>query len=294
MNNPYLQMVQKYRQLMEEGPRLPLGGFPPDAPARKPADNAPVVLLFSPHPDDECITGALPLRLLRQEGMRVINVAVTQGSRKERQAGRWAELVEACKYLGFETIQTASGGIEKVNPATQNGDPALWQKMVEVITGILKAHMPAAVFIPHAKDANSTHIGTHALVMDALRRMPPACVCRVFETEFWAAMDAPNLMIESSAEEVAALVAATSFHVGEVQRNPYHLTLPAWMQDNVRRGSELVGGQGAAAAAFGFCTLYRAQLWEGGTMRPAFEGRRQVASGASLRSLFAANSTKQG
>jgi LmbE family N-acetylglucosaminyl deacetylase len=286
MINPYVPMVEQYRRAVEEGRRLPLGGFPPDAPPPRPAPGAPTVLLFSPHPDDECITGALPLRLLRQEGMRIVNVAVTQGSRKERQAGRWAELAAACHYLGFECIATVPGGLEKVNPASRDADPAHWQASVNVIAGILAAHRPAVVFIPHVKDANSTHVGTHHLVMDALQRLPPGFVCRVVTTEFWTPMEAPNLMIESTVDEVATLVAATSFHAGEVQRNPYHLTLPAWMQDNVRRGGELVGGQGGAAPSFAFCTLYGVYRWEGGALSAAFEGRRMLASGVSLGGLF--------
>jgi len=66
------------------------------------------------------------------------------------------------------------------------------------------------------------------------------------------------------------------------------------MQDNVRRGGELVGGQGTSAPAFGFCTLYRVLKWEGGTLRPAFEGKRQVACGTSLRGLFSMQQTVQG
>ena len=71
-------------------------------------------------------------------------------------------------------------------------------------------------------------------------------------------------MVESSIAEVADLVAAIAFHVGEVQRNPYHLTLPAWMQDNVRRGGEIVGGQGGAVPDYRFGTLYRVGLWSQG------------------------------
>ena len=48
------------------------------------------------------------------------------------------------------------------------------------------------------------------------------------------------------------------------ERNPYHLLVPAWMQDNVRRGGELVGGQGGAAPDFTFCTLYRLRRWRDG------------------------------
>ena len=65
------------------------------------------------------------------------------------------------------------------------------------------------------------------------------------------------------------MMAALSFHVGEVQRNPYHLLVPAWMQDNVRRGGELVGGQGGAAPDFTFATLYRLRRWDRGGLRPS-------------------------
>jgi LmbE family N-acetylglucosaminyl deacetylase len=58
-------------------------------------------LIFSPHPDDECIIGGLALRLMREAGMRVVNVAVTQGSNKARQAGRLEELRAACDISGL-------------------------------------------------------------------------------------------------------------------------------------------------------------------------------------------------
>src|SRR6185503_21107656 len=93
---------------------FPLGGFPaPPRPAIR--SNTPPVLIFSPHPDDECIIGGLALRLMREAGMRVINVAVTQGSNTGRQAARLAELSEACSYLGFELLQTAPRGLENIN-----------------------------------------------------------------------------------------------------------------------------------------------------------------------------------
>ena len=101
----------------------------------------------------------------------------------------------------------------------------------------------AKLLVPHEKDWNSTHVGTHYLVNDALKTMEESFCCGVCETEFWAPMGNPNLMIESSVADVTDLVTALSFHVGEVSRNPYHVRLPAWMQDNVRRGGELVGGE---------------------------------------------------
>jgi hypothetical protein len=96
----------------------------------------------------------------------------------------------------------------------------------------------------------------------------------VVETEFWGAMATPNLMVESTVDDVGDMMAALSFHVGEVQRNPYHLLVPPWMMDNVRRGSEIVGGQGGAAPDFTFCTLYRLRRWQGGGLHALYDGGR--------------------
>jgi hypothetical protein len=118
------------------------------------------------------------------------------------------------------------------------------------------------IFLPHEMDVHRTHIGTHLLIMDALKTLPAEFQCHLVETEFWGQMPAPNLLVESSVGDVADMVAALSFHVGEVRRNPYHLRLPSWMQDNVRRGAELVGGQGAGTPDFTFATLYKIQRWK--------------------------------
>ena len=284
--NPYHHLVSEIARLVRGGKQLPLGGFAsPGHPAL--AADAPRVLIFSPHPDDECIIGGLALRLLRQSGMRVINVAVTQGSRQDRQAARWSELQAACEYLGFDLIATAPGGLEKINVKTRAQDPAHWQGCVETIAAILQEQQPAAVLFPHDTDWNSTHVGTHYLLMDALARQSADFSCSVIETEFWGAMASPNLMVESSVDEVAEMITALSFHVGEVHRNPYHLSLPAWMIDNVRRGAELVGGQGGAAPDFTFATLYRLRRWRGGKLENVYDGGRYLSCADKPEGLFA-------
>lgn len=284
--NPYLDLVRKTAALRDEGRQLPLGGLAP-CPRVTIATDAPRVLVFSPHPDDECIIGGLALRFLREAGCRVVNVAVTQGSNMARQAGRLEELRAACGYLQFELVTTVPGGLEKINPRTRNADPAHWERCVSVIRDILRDQKPQAVFFPHELDWNSTHIGTHFLVMDALKTALPDQACMVFETEFWGQMATPNLMVESSAHDVADLIAACSFHVGEVQRNPYHLSQTAWMQDNVRRGGELVGGQGGAAPDYAFATLYRMRRWNGKELVSMYEGGRNLGRDTSPATLLA-------
>jgi N-acetylglucosamine malate deacetylase 1 len=274
---PYHDYVSALARLVREGKSLPLGTFRnPDRPA--PAADAPTALIFSPHPDDECIIGALAVRLQREGGYRIVNVAVTQGSNKARQAGRWDELRAACDYLGFELVETVPGGLEKISVTTRQNDSARWQAAVEVIARILRERRPQVIFFPHEADWNSTHIGTHYLLGDALGRQSPEFTCTVIETEFWGAMATPNLMVEFSPQDLGDMMAALSFHVGEVQRNPYHLLVPAWMQDNVRRGGELVGGQGGAAPDFSFATLYRLRRWTRGSFEPAFEGGKNISA----------------
>jgi N-acetylglucosamine malate deacetylase 1 len=219
------------------------------------AADAPKALIFAPHPDDEVIIGGLPLRLLRELKINVVNVAVTLGSRVDRQVERWQELKNCCEYIGFGLVAPGERGLEGINPAAREKDPQRWASSVEAIARLLTEHRPSIVFFPHDDDWNKTHIGVHHLLVEALGSSGLACLA--VETEFWGAMDAPNLMVESSAADVADLVAALSLHVGEVARNAYHLRLPAWMIDNVRRGAELVGGQGGTAPRFAFATAMR-------------------------------------
>jgi LmbE family N-acetylglucosaminyl deacetylase len=223
---------------------------------------------------------------MRQARMRVSNVAVTLGSKKERQAGRFHELQNACNYLGFSLISTAPNGLEKINVKTREQDSKHWAGCVDIVGGIIEKHRPKVVVCPHDNDWNSTHIGTHYLVTDALRQMAASFECYLVESEFWGAMTDPNLMVEISATDLADMMAATSFHVGEVARNPYHLVLPAWMMDNVRRGGEVAGGQGGAAPDFAFAALYRLRKWKGSEAVRFFEGGQQVPSSKNISELF--------
>lgn len=264
--NPYLKFVQEVEAGIAEARTLSVSG------QRACIESPRKVLLFMPHPDDECIIGLLPLRLMREAGMQIINIPVTFGSNPARQAGRAQELADACGYLGWE-IHKEQEGYRSLEVAD--------------VVSILKKFNPEIIFMPHVRDWNSRHISTHHLVVDALKQMGSDFVCKVVETEFWGAMDDPNLMVEGDAETVADLVAATSLHVEEVARNPYHLRLPAWMQDNVRRGGELVGGQGQAAPDFSFATLYRLRNWKNGGWEKLLDTGRSIAAGEEhLKEIF--------
>ncbi len=283
--NPYIQLVHDHARRLKEGRAWQLGGFP--RPIRIPPDrNAPRVLIFSPHPDDECIIGGLPLRLLRESGWRVLNVAVTQGSKRERQEARLRELQGACSHLDFDLVTLPPHGLEQVTPKARDADPAAWSAKVGPIADILRMHTPRAILFPHAQDWNGTHIGVHHLVMDALATLGPDFATHLVETEFWGQNYQPNLLVETSEIDLVDLITALTFHIGEVQRNPYHLTLPAWMINNVRLGGETVGGQGGAPPDFPFGTVYRLRRWRNGAVQDVYAGGRIVGALDNPAALF--------
>ncbi len=286
--NPYLPWVEGFAEALRGGAAI---GAIPAATAQAPSvgarPGARNLLIFSPHPDDEVIVGGLPLRLMRELGYKVVNVAVTLGSRLNRRADRSAELQAACGAIGFGLVIPDPDGLEGINLRSREYDPGRWRSSVAAVSALLAAERPAIVFLPHARDWNVTHIGTHHLVVEAMRALPDLA-CHVVETEYWGAMDAPNLMIESAPADVADLIAALSLHTGEVARNAYHLRMPAWMIDNVRRGAELVGGQGEPAPRFVFATLYRLRGWADGNWREVLRQGRSVSADETLEPLFSA------
>jgi len=250
MARPYEAFVRRLDALLRRGAALPRGtGRPPRLKAPKPG--APTALILAPHPDDECIVGALPRRLQRQRGWRVAVVPVTLGSRPERRAARLDELRGACGYLGWDVLESGERGL----------------------AAILRRERPRLVLFPHAGDANSTHRRVHELAAAALREAGAQLRCAVAETEFWATLPDPNLLLAVPPRDAADLVAALSFHDGEIARNPYHVLFPCWLADSARRGAELVGGQGAAAAPARFAALYRLSRWTGRALERAKPGR---------------------
>ncbi|GAB4242568.1 MAG: hypothetical protein OHK005_06440 [Candidatus Methylacidiphilales bacterium] len=224
----------------------------PRPPAHVPPaeTNQPVALILAPHPDDEIIMGALPLRWQVELGWRVRVVAMTLGSNPSRQEARRSELAHACGLLGWDLDIL---GWDHVGKEAHNPQP----DRIDHLKHFIDHLRPQAVFFPHPLDAHPVHQGVHRLAQEAvaLSNARPA----VYWTEFWHPMESPNLLVEVSPPILASLVEALACHAGEISRNPYHRTLPAWMMDNVRRGAERISGTGCQAPEFPFGVLYRTE-----------------------------------
>jgi N-acetylglucosamine malate deacetylase 1 len=262
---------------------------PPTEPPPRPLQ----VLLCSPHPDDEALVGALPLRLRIEAGVDVVNCAVTLGSKKSARPRRLAELQRSCEVLGFRLrVPDYPNGLNSVNRSTAETDPATWAENVRLIKELIEAEQPNIIFLPHEKDFHPTHVGTHYLILDALRCITARETGPVMliETEYWHQVENPNLMVGVAVKDEATLVMAIAEHGGEVARNPYHARHPARLIDNVRRGSEVVGAPGDAACDFTFAEIYRVGfVHNGAAVKPWSQGKiLSPGERAQTSTLFAA------
>ena len=204
------------------------------------------VVILSPHPDDESITGSLALRLLHENNAQVINIAVTLGSKKERQKARLKELQKATELLEMELDVLSDD----------------WNQKTKELKSLLQKYQPHLILAPHIKDYHPTHIKTGKLLQKALKGYKPTTL--IAWNEFWFPIEKPNCLIEVPTELVDLQMRALALHQGEIARNPYHLRLPAWMMDNVRRGGEVISNTGGDAPNFPFGVLYQIQLFKNG------------------------------
>ncbi|MGO8787485.1 MAG: PIG-L deacetylase family protein [Terriglobia bacterium] len=283
------RFVQANIKAMNAGNAVPLGpsARPLLAPEVTAGEVQPLkVVVCSPHPDDEALVGALPLRLRRECGAKVANCAITLGSNTSQRARRLRELEAACGALGFSlNLVNPPGGFEHINLDNRTNHPEDWAAKVRALSEALEREKPDVVFAPHATDFNTTHIGTHYLAMDAVGdylertgRGPMPFV----ETEFWHQNPLPNLMVGVSPEDEAILIMATAEHGDEVRRNPYHLRHVGRMIENVRLGGEVVGGQGAAAPDFPFAELYHFAFMAGRNLVAPRPGGRVVGTAEKI------------
>ena len=286
MRDPYLDYVRGFEEMLLDGGSL-LDAAPVPPVLTQVSDDAPVCLIFSPHPDDEVIAGALPWRLRSEAGWRVINIAVTLGSDVGRRAARWQELARCCAHLGFE-LRSATGtpgvALERVPPFAAAAGGAQRHVDVDRLSTLIQQYRPRVVVCPHAWDGHPAHIGTHDLVLAALRRAAPHWRLHMLFSEYWNTQLDPALMLPLDRQQVAILVAALGLHTGEVARNPYHLSLPAWFIDSARRGSERVGPAGGPTTGAVFAALYGWSCWQDGGFGPM--PAKIAPGGRSMASLF--------
>lgn len=227
------------------------------------------VMILSPHPDDESITGPLAFRLQHENGAHVINVAVTLGSDKDRQAERKQELIEACELLDIECLFLDEN----------------WKQKEKELKSLIQKYQPSLIIAPHAKDFHPTHIKTSLLCKKVVTSLSKTTLL-VAWSEFWAPQTKPNILVEVPEEILALQMEALTKHQGEIKRNPYHLRLPGWMMDNVRRGSEVIGGKGTNAQQMAYGVLYQLQILNNKKLSTVKVKESSLSNSCDLAQMF--------
>jgi LmbE family N-acetylglucosaminyl deacetylase len=224
-----------------------LSSYFPTSPIVKKNSIPFTIMILSPHPDDESINGSLALRLAKENNAQIVNVAITLGSNKERQVSREKELKAACEFLDMKLIVLDEN----------------WKKKEKELKALIEKYKPQLILSSHTKDFHPTHIKTGELLKKVLATLKTTTTL-VAWTEFWGQMQKPNLLIEVPESILEIQMKALEKHVGEIKRNPFHLRLPAWMMDNVRRGSEIIGGKGVTPPQMAFGVIHQLQLFHKG------------------------------
>jgi LmbE family N-acetylglucosaminyl deacetylase len=205
------------------------------------------VLIVAPHPDDECLMAGAALRLMSECSARVEVVPFSYGSNLLRQEERSEELSRAVRELGFEVLDPREEGNRK-------------DLQEDELRGALERSHPDLVLCPHDEDAHPTHIRCSKLTQRAIRRHvnERQAPLILLESEYWHPLRDPNLRVSLSVADVTRMGEGLLKHAGEVARNPYHLSLPAWLMDQERRGVERIHGLGSVPPARSvFSQIYR-------------------------------------
>jgi LmbE family N-acetylglucosaminyl deacetylase len=226
------------------------------------------VLVVSPHPDDESISGSLALRLAQENNAHVINIAVTLGSKKQRQKARLKELQNACEILEFDLDLLSED----------------WTKKTRELKALIEKYQPHLILAPHTKDYHPTHIKTAKMVEKILKSTKHTCL--VAWSEFWGQLEKPNCLIEVPQDLLEKQMNALTMHVGEIKRNPYHLRLPAWMMDNVRRGGEIVSNMGGEVPSMPFGVIYHLQILKNKKIKDTNLVHPTLSTYADLAQIF--------
>jgi LmbE family N-acetylglucosaminyl deacetylase len=204
---------------------------------------APIVLHFSPHPDDELIGAPATLMALRDAGYRVVNLACGLG-RPEQHRRREAEVREACDRAGFELLLTPRPA------ATSTGDDLLaaGEELLGVAIDAIADLAPRIVVSPSPHDRHHAHELLGRAVRDALRERAEQAPAW-WMWGLWASLPQPTLGTAFDRARLEEALEALGAHRGELERNDFRRLVEARATVGALTGPELLFGFGAAPDA---------------------------------------------
>jgi LmbE family N-acetylglucosaminyl deacetylase len=144
-------------------------------------------VVFAPHPDDETLGCGGTILRKKRAGAAVRIVFVTDGARshpalmppEEMRVTRAAEARAAAAALGVPERDVVLLGLPDGKLSEHEPEAA------EKIAGVLRADLPAEVFVPYHKDGPPDHEATTRAVDSALRACGHEAVVYEYPVWFW-------------------------------------------------------------------------------------------------------------
>ena len=193
----------------------------------------------APHPDDELIGSPAALMALRDEGHRIVNLAISLGGRPGDRDRRREELLEACRRARFEVV------IPEDPPNISAGhDLAAAQREIEgIVSRCLDQLGPALVISPSPHDRHHGHEVVARGVRAELGRRPAPPAWWMWA--IWGSLPLPTLAVTFDEDRLQEILVALAAHAGELSRNDYRRLVAGRAQAQAVLGAELIFGFGA-------------------------------------------------
>ena len=171
-------------------------------------------MVISPHPDDDVISaGALMDFMVRELGITVFSVYVTNGSDDLFIPTRRAEAKKACSILGSSPIF--------LDLVTSRFTLARRQYVHE-LTGLLTRLQPELVLLP-ASDCHPTHVAVRRLCEEALRDFQAGLDISptALSYEFWSPIPEPGLFFGFGELAMKKKNEALGAHQSQLERTDF-------------------------------------------------------------------------
>lgn len=223
-----------------------------------PIHQAQRVMVFAPHPDDECLgCGGLVAQLVRR-GVPVRVVLVTDGSG----AGGLPPGSDLVRQDEFRSSLRQLGVLDHALLGFPDGELEPATALFDAISREVDTYLPNWLVGPSSADAHRDHRCVAQAVQRAAQRC--AAVEAVLEYETWGALPASHVL--DITEDFAAKMRAVAQHVLALQQMDYAQA----SEGLCRYRALLLGRKGPDAAAEAYLLAHRDSgfAWPPGVGRP--------------------------
>lgn len=172
------------------------------------------IMIFSPHPDDDVISLGGTMKLLSTEGIRIIVVYLTDGSKGYKKSKdvtyivskREKEAVDSLSILGINEFEFMKYIDSELSVTIDK---------IVALNLLLERYQPDVIFAPFFLDRNNDHVMTTKMLSHSLTDYPNKIICFLYEV--WSPLPANSVIdISSVVPEKKRAINCHHSQIGEI------------------------------------------------------------------------------